>query len=158
MKKRSKYLKHLEASGLPSLTCIANAFVAVVDGLRVGAGPCLRCFAFTVARRRCGPGSPGTVDHAVGMVGRSAQVVGGAVCFFLRVSLASLASVGRRWVVADPRFHFLASRLPVLVVAARAPALPVAPLTINRSWFGRHLRIDVQLTSFANVLPSSRSP
>ena len=137
-----KKIKITETPSLPSLTCIPKAFVAVIDGLRVGAGPCLRCFAFTVASRRCGPGSPGTVDHAVGMVVRSAQVVGGAVCFFLRVAFASLASVGRRWVVADPGFHFLASRLAVLVVAAGAPSLPVPPLSINRSWLVCHLRIE----------------
>ena len=89
------------------------------------------------------------MDHTVGMVGGSTQVVGSAVSFFLRVALASLASVGCRWVVADPRFHFLATRLPVLVVAARAPALPVTPLAINRNWLARHLRKEM-LTTFTN--------
>ena len=61
------------------------------------------------------------------------------------------ASVGSRRVVADPCFHFLASGLPILevlvlslycqkkifwdqnlVVAARAPTLPVTPLAVNR--------------------------
>ena len=82
------------------------------------------------------------MDHTVGMVGWSAQVVGGAIPFLLGVALASLASVGRRWVVADPGFHFLASRLPVPVVAAGAPALPVAPLSINRSRLVCHLTIE----------------
>ena len=59
------------------------------------------------------------------------------------------ASVGSGRVVADPRFHFLASGLPILevwvlnlfclkkfldqnlVVAARAPTLPVTPLAVN---------------------------
>ena len=150
-------LKIFETPNLPSLTCIPDTFVAVVDGFGVGAGPCLRCLAFTVTSGRCGPGSPGTVDHAVGMSGRSAQVVGGAVAFLLRVALAGLPSVGRRWVVADPGFHFLASRLPVLAVAAGAPPLPVAPLAINRNWLARHLRREM-FTCFTSFLPSSRSP
>ena len=152
-----KMLKIFETPNLPSLTCIPDTFVAVVDGFGVGAGPCLRCLAFTVTSGRCGPGGPGTVDHAVGMAGRSAQVVGGAVAFLLRVALAGLPSVGCRWVVADPGFHFLASRLPVLGVAARAPPLPVAPLAINRNWLARHLRREM-FTCFASFLPSSRSP
>ena len=59
------------------------------------------------------------------------------------------ASVGSGRVVADPRFHFLASGLPILevlvlslycqqtfldqnlVVAARAPTLPVTPLAVH---------------------------
>ena len=88
-----KMLKIFEAPNLPSLTCIPDTFVAVVDGFRVGAGPGLRCFAFTVTSGRCGPCSPGTVDHAVGMAGWSAQVVGGAVRFLLGVALASLAFI-----------------------------------------------------------------
>ena len=115
---------------LPSFAFLTRAFVLVVDRSWAVTASSLCLQAVAVAPRVLGPGRPSTLDHTSRVVRRCGKVHRGAVLLNFLVSGTICATVGCWRVVAVSALCLLARRLPVLVVAARAPRAPASPIPI----------------------------
>ena len=116
---------------LPSFAFLARALVLVVDRSWAVTASSLCLQAVAVAPRVLGPGRPSTLDHTSRVVRRCGKIRRGAVLLNFLVSGTICATVGCWRVVAVPALCLLARRLPVLVVAARAPRAPASPIPIH---------------------------